>query len=106
MRNAFSGNSSSGTLVSCRQSTSGACSTSRRSTSGMRRRTELMFQVAIEKGMFGIPGQRKVRQMAPTESQSRKLLTAAHRKNKPAAPGKARPMTSHNYRNEADSKVC
>jgi hypothetical protein len=49
-----------------------------------------MFQVAMEKGMLGIPGQRKVRQMAPTgttpfESQSRKLLPAAHRKNKPAA---------------------
>ncbi len=45
LRKAFSGKLASGHLVSCRQITSGATSSINCSTIGMRRRTELMFQV-------------------------------------------------------------
>src|SRR3954447_23031746 len=44
-----SGKVSSTVLVSWRQMTSGACSSIRRSSSGRRSRTELMFQVARRK---------------------------------------------------------
>ncbi len=47
--NSASGNSASGHLVSCRHSTSGRRSARKRATRSMRRRTELMFQVATVK---------------------------------------------------------
>ena len=84
-----SGNSSSGHLVSCRQSTSGARSTSRRSTIGRRSRTELMFQVAMVKGIDGVPA---------TGKSSRKL-PAAGGKDK-AAPYDAR----RSINSDADSR--
>ena len=44
--NASYGNCSSRHLISCRHSTSGACSDRNRATCSIRKRTELMFQVA------------------------------------------------------------
>src|SRR5690606_35642595 len=68
-RNAFAGNRSSGHLVSCRHRTSGWWVRRKVSTSGMRRRTELMFQAAIEKGI-GIPGRADGQEREPASRRA------------------------------------
>jgi hypothetical protein len=72
------GNRSSGHLVSCRHSTSGARSASSRSTRGMRRRTELMFQVAMERGMAG-PGGFATRKLTASGSKHKHRLAGMRR---------------------------